>query len=218
MFTVSDNHYYDWYAVREDAVWTDDKRYGKGRIHYGGKYNGTETGVKSFAQVGEKRLLRSVWDITTVSYPGAHFATFPPRLPERCITAGCPPRVCIKCGEPQRRLVEASPLDRPDLPPSHPAYRPYRYDDGKAGDTQAPGPGQRYGEARFVGWSRCSCEAPSYRRGTVLDPFLGSGTTAFVARELGRNSIGFELNDEYCDLIRQRTSQLSLVSDQEVIL
>jgi DNA modification methylase len=33
--------------------------------------------------------------------------------------------------------------------------------------------------------------------GTVLDPFMGSGTTAVVARKLNRNYIGFELNPEY---------------------
>jgi len=33
--------------------------------------------------------------------------------------------------------------------------------------------------------------------GTVLDPFLGSGTTAQVARSLARKSIGFELNADY---------------------
>jgi DNA modification methylase len=33
--------------------------------------------------------------------------------------------------------------------------------------------------------------------GTVLDPFMGSGTTAVVARKLNRNYLGFELNPEY---------------------
>lgn len=34
------------------------------------------------------RRLRDVWDINTVAYPGAHFATFPPELVERCVTIG----------------------------------------------------------------------------------------------------------------------------------
>ena len=42
--------------------------------------------------------------------------------------------------------------------------------------------------------------------GTVLDPFLGSGTTAMVALELGRNAIGIELSPEYVKLARQRTN------------
>lgn len=38
----------------------------------------------------------------------------------------------------------------------------------------------------------------------VLDPFLGSGTTSLAARNLGRNSVGYELNLEYRGLIEQK--------------
>ena len=40
--------------------------------------------------------------------------------------------------------------------------------------------------------------------GLVLDPFLGSGTPAMVALELGRRAIGIELNPEYIALIKER--------------
>jgi DNA modification methylase len=33
---------------------------------------------------------RTVWTIATCAYPDAHFATFPPEIPKRCILAGCP--------------------------------------------------------------------------------------------------------------------------------
>ncbi len=46
---------------------------------------------------------------------------------------------------------------------------------------------------------------------TVLDPFLGSGTTAYVARKHGRRSIGIELNPAYCDLAARRMQQQSLL-------
>lgn len=39
---------------------------------------------------------------------------------------------------------------------------------------------------------------------TVLDPFLGSGTTAFAARNFDRNSIGFEINSEFIPLIKEK--------------
>ncbi len=39
---------------------------------------------------------------------------------------------------------------------------------------------------------------------TVLDPFLGSGTTSLAARNLGRNSIGYEVNPEFLPLILQK--------------
>ena len=40
--------------------------------------------------------------------------------------------------------------------------------------------------------------------GIVLDPFLGSGTTAAVAKQMGRHYIGIELNPNYCTLAEQR--------------
>jgi len=40
---------------------------------------------------------------------------------------------------------------------------------------------------------------------TVLDPFLGSGTTCLAARNLGRNSIGYEINADYVQVIREKT-------------
>jgi DNA modification methylase len=43
----------------------------------------------------------------------------------------------------------------------------------------------------------------------VLDPFLGSGTTAAVAKKLGRNYIGIELNPEYVRLAEQRIGEIS---------
>jgi hypothetical protein len=42
---------------------------------------------------------------------------------------------------------------------------------------------------------------------TVLDPFLGSGTTLKVARVMGRKGIGFELNRDYLPLIERRISE-----------
>jgi len=45
--------------------------------------------------------------------------------------------------------------------------------------------------------------------GIVLDPFMGSGTTAQVAQNLGRQYIGCELNSDYCQLQNIRTAQQS---------
>lgn len=44
--------------------------------------------------------------------------------------------------------------------------------------------------------------------GIVLDPFMGSGTTARVAMKLDRNYIGFELNPEYCKIIKTKTREI----------
>ncbi|MEX0981354.1 MAG: site-specific DNA-methyltransferase [Bacteroidales bacterium] len=40
----------------------------------------------------------------------------------------------------------------------------------------------------------------------IIDPFGGSGTTAKVSKKLGFNSLSFEIDKEYCDIIQQRIS------------
>jgi len=45
----------------------------------------------------------------------------------------------------------------------------------------------------------------------VLDPFMGSGTTAVVARKLGRNFIGIELNPKYIKMAEKRLAQQVLL-------
>jgi len=56
----------------------------------------------------------------------------------------------------------------------------------------------------------------------VLDPFLGSGTTMKVARELERNSIGYEINTEYLKVIKDKvgmtnSSLFNQTDDFEII-
>lgn len=80
----------------------------------------------------EFKRKRSVWEITTKPYKGAHFAVYPPKLIEPCILAG-----------------------------------------SEKGDI-------------------------------ILDPFMGSGTTAAVAKYHGRNYIGCELHQDYGYLIEKR--------------
>lgn len=78
------------------------------------------------------RNMRNVWTFATHPCAEAHFATFPPELPRRCIIAGCP------------------------------------------------------------------------EGGTVLDIFGGSGTTGFVAEELGRDAILIELNPDTVKIASKR--------------
>jgi site-specific DNA-methyltransferase (adenine-specific) len=47
--------------------------------------------------------------------------------------------------------------------------------------------------------------------GIVLDPFMGSGTTAVAAKRCGRHFTGFELNPDYCAMIEQRLAATDAV-------
>lgn len=52
---------------------------------------------------------------------------------------------------------------------------------------------------------------------TVLDPFLGSGTTSLAARNLNRNSIGYEINEEFLPIIEQKLNTKQQTLGEEAI-
>jgi len=100
LLTKSARYFFDTDAVRESFA---DERMGNP-----GRYNRTSQASKGAnrdrqdtgflnngagwdrgKQLGGRNI-RSVWNIATRPYPGAHFAVFPPELPERCIKAGSP--------------------------------------------------------------------------------------------------------------------------------
>jgi site-specific DNA-methyltransferase (adenine-specific) len=51
--------------------------------------------------------------------------------------------------------------------------------------------------------------------GVVLDPFIGSGTTAVVAQRLGRRFVGIDSNPKYCEMAEKRIRQPTLFSALE---
>lgn len=51
---------------------------------------------------------------------------------------------------------------------------------------------------------------------TVLDPFMGSGTTALAAKNLGRNSVGYEINPEFIAIIKDKITQNNLYETSEI--
>ena len=67
---------------------------------------------------------------------------------------------------------------------------------------------QGYAKAHFATFPEKLIEpcilAGSRPGGIVLDPFLGSGTTAAVAEKNGRDFIGIDINPDYTEMSRQR--------------
>lgn len=143
---------------------------------------------------------RDVWRVASVNFTGAHFATFPPKLILPCILAGTSEKGgCPVCGAPWRRVVEVGGgtigkgwnNHKDDLITGHRASN-----DAKGG----------HGYYRsMVGWEpTCQCGKEETVPQTVLDPFVGSGTTLLVATRHGRSAIGCELNPTYAADARAR--------------
>ena len=95
LLTKSPKYFYDADAIREKSIhFETDKRAVNGRTpHKSGKsiMDECQYAIKGvgYSEDGNRNK-RSVWSITTKPYSGAHFATFPPDLPELCIKAGSP--------------------------------------------------------------------------------------------------------------------------------
>jgi DNA modification methylase len=94
LLTKSPKYYYDADAIAEDVAVATlsrlnqdvENQIGSTRGNGGAKQNGNMKAVGGT----EKRNSRNVWSITTKPFKGAHFATMPTDLVERCIKAGCP--------------------------------------------------------------------------------------------------------------------------------
>jgi DNA modification methylase len=230
LLTKSPQYFYDAEAVREPHVWQQpgaletnpqarqavrraelraNGAQAAGQPEVGRKKSANRKGdgtsqCLDSSTAGRNR--RTVWTITPKPFPGAHFATFPPKLVEPCILAGTSERGhCPVCSARWVRDVEK---------------RLALADDGKT----CLKCGKNHGRARLgsqhmasiaykqfccvdsttTGWRPTCDHKKKPVPDVVLDPFGGSGTTAQVAQQLGRDWVLIELSRKYARLIDDR--------------
>lgn len=179
---------------------------------YSGKWDKATNGKKSNGAISEYNLnpqgrnKRAVWTIPTKPFPEAHFAVYPEALISPMIQAGCPRYVCKKCGKAREKIYERQidfgteksgtkyiGLNAGSLAEKRQAYR-------KLGYESPPRP-------KEIGYTDCGCNA-GFEGGIVLDPFMGAGTTAVVAKKQGKRYLGIELKQEYIDMANKRIRKI----------
>jgi DNA modification methylase len=220
LLSKSPRYHFDQEAIREPCVSgpSDIRKMQLKRARMGGKHKHLDDPLSKAncrTQIGQRRAVgspngrnrRSVWTVSTKPYSGAHFAVFPPELITPCILAGTSEAgCCASCGAPYRRIFERHRV----------ATRPGRETKTEGRGTAEIGnrdPRRHVTQTRTLYWEpACTCDAGDPVPCTVLDPFLGSGTTAAVAERLGCRCIGIELNEAYCRLAVDRFRQGSFLT------
>ncbi len=223
LMTKSEHYWFDAESIREPAVNGDPNpprgsKGVKGQQNKGNRKTfrggGTYTNQGAFNNSDCKsntvkgntqepvidRNKRSVWTVSTAQTKDAHFATFPIELITPMILAGCPAMVCDCCGKPYEREVETVGGTTGKSWVNH--DRDSVYGLTRHGSTQPMKDGT-YTRVDKGFKPTCSCGTGT-TSGVVYDPFMGSGTTALVARSLGRRYIGSELNAEYIKIASDR--------------
>ena len=151
-----------------------------------------------------KRNRRSVWTITTKPFKEAHFATFPPEIPEICIKAGTSEKGCCpECGSPWERVVERSAGRLTDRKNNN----QFKHDAMTSHGEGATSLRVSF-DRETTGWRPTCTHNLDPIPCTVLDPFMGSGTTGVMAQKLGRKFIGIELNPEYEEMAERRINNV----------
>jgi DNA modification methylase len=204
LLTKSPRYYYDADAIRETyapatLVDAGDNENGQRRDRkFPGNPSVGGTNLGGLRAGGRNK--RSVWEIPTHPYPEAHFATYPEKLVEPCILAGSSEKgVCAECGKPWERTVERESMQI-NRTHNHPEYL----------RTRTSGTMTKPPSSTTTGWHpTCDCNA-SIVPATVLDPFVGSGTTMAVAQRLGRRGIGTDLSEAYLKLAIKRLTAIPM--------
>jgi site-specific DNA-methyltransferase (adenine-specific) len=203
LLSKSRTYFYDVEAVREPLAPDSLPRVQRGHHRPGHKWEngpGNQTIANDLTNAVNPsgRNMRNVWHLGPEPQREQHYASYPTEIPRRAISAGSSERgACPECLAPWRRLTEKS------------------YVNPGARTTNGPRSlAQRHETAGFqvrlekqvatLGWEPTCKHGHEPIRCTVLDPFLGSGTTLLVADQLGRDGVGIELNPEYVSIAQRR--------------
>ena len=136
--------------------------------------------------IWDKRKIARFSSFGSYPYPTNIFSTFPYEW------------IIVFCKEGKRKPVSAEVKEKSKL--THQEWADWAINSfwemqpAKAKSEGHPAPFPKELPHRLI-------KLYSFYGDTVLDPFMGTGTTAEAAIELGRNAIGYELNDEYIPLI-----------------
>jgi len=197
LLSKSKDYFWDQEAVKEISISDPNS---KASQMFGSANGKCDTIEKAHAaDLGHKweysssRNLRTVWNIATQPYSGAHYATYPEELVLRCLKAATSERGCCpKCGKMWEREVERIV---PEMPTAN-RKEPYSHG-GKNSCLNVSNSGNYKPTSTTLGFRPgCACNLPPVPA-TVLDPFAGSGTTLLVAKRMGLSAIGLDLSYQY---------------------
>lgn len=217
LLSKSADYFYDADAIREPHKETSLERYEYGHNRKapndGFVSAGSTTGAFHSDRMGDfmnrfGRNKRTVWTINPAQTKFGHFATYPEELVEPCVFAGTSAKGnCARCGKPWVRITRKQSFvgsPRGSNPSLHRAIG-------------HPQQGGISAISNTLGWRPdCFCESAPLcpveptRRPIVLDPFGGTGTTAAVAKRLGRYYVHIDLSEEYNAYARDRLRQKEL--------
>jgi len=201
----SPRYFFDLDSIRVPHVSTGARRASSAPSSppsWAGPLAGTQGGLRRARPKGQPghylgKNPGDVWRLPTQPYRGAHFATFPEKLVELPLLAGCPERICLVCGIPWRaRSQVVGPHQRTAGRSGLIRRYPHRWQTVRKPGDLIP---------------QCKCEGP-WKPGLVLDPFFGTGTVAVVAKRLARDWLGIELNPDYARLAQERIEKADSAS------
>lgn len=181
--------------------------------------NRTYSGNGYNINIDQGRIKRTVWKINPVPFPEAHFAVFPEKLVETPIKACCPSQICVKCGRPRTSIYKKREYSSTDniVPYGGKNMDDMGISNHNSRESQKSlkamreltGVHEPSFMPKYVGMSDCGCGA-GFHPGTVLDPFMGSGTVAVVAKKQFKGFVGVELNRDYIKIANKRLGRMLL--------